>query len=331
MASVTPITSITEQVGESFDSRMLRDRAERLELALHPDLTQDWREPWQVLNDVLHTGLKNGWSNWVSRALAEGADPNARFDAGQTPAMGLAMSTRKSVLGEILLSMLRAGGNPNVLLAMDGTLFIQSCKAGDSASVLLMLQESTMPVDLLFNEPTGRSVAMTAVVELETPVLEAMQDHFERHIWKGGTAPEGEPGFGLQRAHLWLVPQGLSSDGDNALMVAARTHKSLMWLLGHPNLEICKHLECRNKAGKTPLWSALAANNPKSVDLLLMHGARIDEKTMFAFGATLTESGSSGKTEAEAFKILKAHHAARRASAAIDKLLAGRSDVRVQP
>lgn len=295
----------------------------------------------QAINKTLEVGLQRGLLNWVKRALAEGADPNAMFTNANgitDSAMSLAYHAHSNG-DEILLEMLRAGGSPNAKAVLGGTVFLNACRTGDAIAAHRMLQASTVPVDVMFMNQSGMTAAMFATKSAEefgVSGFQAIQDHFERHVWKNGHAAVGESGHGLSRSHLWTMrSNGTDTMNDCAIHMAAQwdtTGTALRWMLDHPELSLKHQIEVRGHGGATPLWAAVDYMNLEAVKLLLAHGARIDIGSESNQSLMQRAGSRSGKKDGkEIFRLLTAHQASRVATAAVDDLLRSQASPRQRP
>lgn len=220
---------------------------------------------------------------------------------------------------KILALLLDAGADPN--LGMDvNPPFIALLKARDEASILIALQSTKIPVNLMGLDPYGSSPAVIAAMfSPRISILKAMQDVFERDVWMGGRALAGEPGFLLPRNHLWTSP-----DANNVRAWHAFVDPLVIrWLLEQPDLRMADAMDQRSINGRNALAIAVDMAHLEIARILLALGADLnavdhDGVSAIQLAMSLSELAPSRKPM---FDLLKSHEDSRLALSVIEALL----------
>lgn len=289
--------------------------------------------PISAADEALYDALARPSADGVQRALARGANPNARFHhlGSRFPdsALDMAIMAHEDHRAGCVRALIVSGADPNVATFGGSTTFHVACTLGDFEIVRLM-NEAVVSPDPGFPSKIGVTPAMAAMGALDPDTLQMIQSHQEDRRRK-------DPNISPDGLWCWRI-----EGATNGLMFAAAHNRrgGLRWLLDHPEhgadgrdrqpgtlvasgsfhhgIEALD-FEVRDNLGRTALWHAVKSSCIDNVDLLLARGARVD--VQIQDGTSLMESLRGQGARPEFMALLQAHLDARRARRAVDSVL----------
>lgn len=220
--------------------------------------------PEDPLLEMLSRGIQTFDLDLMCQALLAGADPHGllpTLDHGNLEPLKLAMYSKSPGRLSMMRLLLYHGADPNRVITHERSAFGQACIGEHMATSFFLTNAKINTLERV----DGVLPSVWIASYFLSPALMRLQELFEKNDWPAH--PE------LARNHLWTAPD---DNGDTALMMSRIRLTSLTWLLTHPDLQMTKHLEDRNKQGRTVLWKAVFDVNLDVVKVLLSHGARVD-------------------------------------------------------